>query len=306
MSNSGKAYLFILVAMILISLSLAGGVFYLLQQEKSNSAKLKNNLEDISNKYEVVKREKKDIARRFKSAKKYLFSYTRITDKSQSQIRDLNGTVRRQEEILQNMENEMNDLKTEMESLKVAGVNLQNKLTDASDVIKKTGEQLKDTLAQKAALEKTVEDLRAQTQKVELGTIVVGAESAVKAEPVPDAPVKETRKERAKKTVRSETKPAGTVSQPPVEKAPVSQMTVPATGLKGKVLTINKDYNFAIINLGSKDGVKLGDIFSVYHNDAYIGDVKVEKIHDSMSAAGFSSLESGTKVGENDTVVLKK
>lgn len=304
MSKSGKAYLFILVAMILISLSLAGGVFYLFQQEKSHAAKLKNNLEDISNKYEVVKRENKDIARRFKSAKQYLFSYTRITDTSQGQIKDLKSALSRQEGLLQRMDEEMNGLKIEMEKLKVAGVGLQNKLSEANDIIRRNVEQLKDTLAQKTALEKTVEDLRSHSQKVELGTIVVGSDTGKKG--LSEAPVKEPQKGKTKKTAKAEVKLPGAVPQPAVEKTPVPQESNSGSGVQGKVLVINRDYNFAVINLGSKDGIKLGDIFSVYHNDTYIGDVKVEKIHDSMSAAGFSTLESGTKVGENDKVVLKK
>jgi myosin heavy subunit len=293
--------------MILISLSLAGGVFYLLQQERANSAKLKNNLEDIANKFEVIKREKKDIKRRFKSAKKYLFSYNRIAGKSRDEVKDLKDTVKQQEVIRQIMDKEMNDLKMEMEKLKVAGVDLQRKLADANDLIKKNTEQLKEALAQKSTLEKTVGDLRAtQAQKVELGTIVVGSDTG-KITPQPEAPVKESKKEKAKKTAKSEAKPSKQpVSQQVVEPPSAVNVAAPGSGLQGKVLVINKDYNFAVVNLGSKDGIKLGDIFSVYHNDVYIGDVKVEKIHDSMSAAGFSSLEGGAKIGENDRVVLKK
>ena len=149
-----------------------------------------------------------------------------------------------------------------------------------------------------------MEDLRSQAQKVELGTIVVGSDTGKRG--VPETPAKESKKEKSKKTAKAEVKPPEAVPQQPVEITPVPQGPIPGSGLQGKVLVINKDYNFAVINLGSKDGIKLGDIFSVYHNDTYIGDVKVEKIHDSMSAAGFSSLEGGTKVGENDKVVLKK
>jgi len=76
-------------------------------------------------------------------------------------------------------------------------------------------------------------------------------------------------------------------------------------GIAAKVLVVNKDYNFAVINMGSKDGVNVGDVFSVYHNEKYVGDVKVEKIHDSMSAAGFLSADIKDKVFEGDKVVRK-
>ena len=67
-------------------------------------------------------------------------------------------------------------------------------------------------------------------------------------------------------------------------------------------MVLNKEYNFAVINLGSTDGVNIGDLFSVYHNDKYIGDVKIEKVHDSMSAAGFESTAIKDNISEGDKV----
>ncbi len=81
--------------------------------------------------------------------------------------------------------------------------------------------------------------------------------------------------------------------------------TKTALPLEGKVLVVNKEYNFAVINLGSKDGVKSGDVYSLYHGKKYIGDIKVEKIHDSMSAADFVSASIKDAVSEGDRVVQK-
>lgn len=78
-----------------------------------------------------------------------------------------------------------------------------------------------------------------------------------------------------------------------------------APGLEGKVLVVNKEYDFAVIGLGSQDGVRVGDVFAVYHNDKYLGDVAVEKVHDSMAAAGFSSPDLKSKLNEGDRVVQK-
>jgi hypothetical protein len=60
-----------------------------------------------------------------------------------------------------------------------------------------------------------------------------------------------------------------------------------------------------VISLGSKDGVKTGDKFSVYHNNRYVGDVTVEKVHDSMAASGFASVDMKDNVSEGDKVVQK-
>jgi hypothetical protein len=60
-----------------------------------------------------------------------------------------------------------------------------------------------------------------------------------------------------------------------------------------------------VINLGTKDGISSGDVFSIYHNNKYVGDAKLEKVHDSMSAAGFLSEDIKDKVSEGDKVVQK-
>ena len=75
--------------------------------------------------------------------------------------------------------------------------------------------------------------------------------------------------------------------------------------MEGKVLVVNKEYNFAVISLGSKDGVAVGNTFLVYHDNKSIGEIKVEKLHDSMAAAGFVSQDVKDKIGEGDRVVLK-
>jgi len=68
---------------------------------------------------------------------------------------------------------------------------------------------------------------------------------------------------------------------------------------------VNKDYNFVVINLGLQQGIKINDLFSVYHKEKYIGDIKVEKLHESMAAAGFVSAQIKDKISEGDKVVLK-
>jgi hypothetical protein len=102
-----------------------------------------------------------------------------------------------------------------------------------------------------------------------------------------------------------EKKPAVSTEQKsfaaPAAAAPAS---APASG-DGKVLVVNKDYNFAVLNMGSKDGVTIGNVFSIYHAGKYVGDVKVEKVHDSMAAAGFLAAGMRDKIAEGDKAVLK-
>lgn len=54
--------------------------------------------------------------------------------------------------------------------------------------------------------------------------------------------------------------------------------------LNGKVLTVNKDFNFVIINLGKKDGIRKGMDFLVYRDKKLIGKVQVEETFSDMSS----------------------
>jgi len=76
--------------------------------------------------------------------------------------------------------------------------------------------------------------------------------------------------------------------------------------LKGKVLVINRDYDFAVINLGRQQGIGEGDVFSVYHNNNYIGDIQVERVQETMSAFGFTTPGIENKITEGDDLALGK
>jgi hypothetical protein len=78
-----------------------------------------------------------------------------------------------------------------------------------------------------------------------------------------------------------------------------------STALEGRLLVVNKDYNFVVINLGSKDGISVGQMFTVYSGDKETGEIKVEKVHDSMAAAGFVNPAMKDKVREGDKIIPK-
>ncbi len=54
--------------------------------------------------------------------------------------------------------------------------------------------------------------------------------------------------------------------------------------LTGKILTVNKEFNFVIINLGKKDNLKKGMVFLVYRENKLIGKIEVEETFKDMSS----------------------
>ena len=75
---------------------------------------------------------------------------------------------------------------------------------------------------------------------------------------------------------------------------------------EGRILSIDQDTDFVIINLGDKDGVKTGDVLSISRGQEYLGDVKVTRVQSEMSAADLIPPLSSKTLRKNDQVVLKK
>lgn len=76
----------------------------------------------------------------------------------------------------------------------------------------------------------------------------------------------------------------------------------PASELVGKVLMVNKEYSFVVIDLGKKDGLQLEDILSVYHNNEFIGKVQVQRLEEEISAVAVLPEWQNVEFSENDKV----
>jgi len=73
----------------------------------------------------------------------------------------------------------------------------------------------------------------------------------------------------------------------------------------GRILSVDVDTEFVIVNLGEKDGISEGTIMSVYRGKEYLGDVRVTRIQPELSAADLIPPFSSRLVRKNDQVVVK-
>lgn len=269
MANKGKLTGLLLILLIVASLTLASGAFYLLQKERVNNKVLQDKLTEVNLKYAMTEKE-------LQKSKESVSMLKLRLDENKTQLDTLSVDLQRERTAKEQAEAKMEKLRIELEQQKGLKSDLEKKFNQAQDKIQNLQAQLKELESKKVELETKIKDLETQSKSaVELGEIIVSPEDTVSARE----------------------------SKSPAEKDPSKK--TPGLSLEGKVLVINKDYNFLVINLGSKDGVDLDDIFSVYHDNKYIGDVKVEEVHDAMSAAGFVSRDIQDKVTEEDRVVLK-
>jgi len=75
--------------------------------------------------------------------------------------------------------------------------------------------------------------------------------------------------------------------------------------LEGRVLVINKEYNFIVTDIGSDDQTALGDILTVFRDGKYVGEGQIEKIYDTMSAATIVKETKPGAIQINDKVVVR-
>lgn len=159
-------------------------------------------------------------------------------------------------------------LNKELEDAKTAKADLEKKISQNQDEINSLKAQLEEIKKEKDALDKKIKEASLKTD-VQLGKIVVGADGA---DGKGDA-----------------SGVAGTAAKPS----------------EGKVLVVNKEYAFVVVNLGLRDGISVGDTLSIYQKDKYIGDVVVERVDEAMSSANFTDSSLKDIIKESDRVAIK-
>ncbi|MBF0522139.1 MAG: hypothetical protein HQL24_03675 [Candidatus Omnitrophica bacterium] len=73
---------------------------------------------------------------------------------------------------------------------------------------------------------------------------------------------------------------------------------VQTPGYQGKVLSLNEDNNFVIVNIGESQGIKIGETLSVYHGADYIARVQVIQVRKDISAADIKEQMKKIEVGD--------
>jgi len=279
MNRKGAILQFVLIGIIIISVVIIGGVFILFQNEVAKSNKLQAQVDEITGREKVT-------AGKLEDSKKKVSELTLKLQEAKDQLATMTEDLDKEKTAHQDAAKELEQIKADMEQQKASRQDIESKLTQAQADGRKLKEQLSAIEQQKADLEAKIKNLESGSTGVELGKVVVNNEAA--------------------NTPKVENKAAKNNANSPVAAPTVAASAAPAQSkaLEGKVTVINKEYNFAVINLGQKDGVNVGDQFTVSRDGKVIGDIKVEKVHESMSAAGFAP-ELKDTIKENDLVVQK-
>lgn len=277
MNRKGTVSALILIGLIIISLGLAAAASYFYQKEHAKNIQLQEQVDELNTRQRVTED-------KLEESKKLAMDFQLKLQAAKAQIDSLTGELAQEKSARLEASNKLEQIRADLEQQKAKREDLEDRLNQSQDDSKKIKEQIKVIQQQKAELEAKIKSLEPGASTVELGKVVVNSETAIA-----DA------KARAEAKMKANVLPAKVEKK---EKAPL------AKSLEGKVVVVNKEHNFVVLNLGSKDGVSMGDEFSVSRAGKNIGDVKVEKVHESMSAAGFAA-ELKDIINENDKVVQK-
>lgn len=273
MDIKAKSPLVLLIALMLIFLSVAATGFYLYQKEHAKNIELEEKIEELNIKQKITDA-------KLLESQKIVTSLEDKIKESAAQISELTDELGKEKSSKEEALSSLEQIRQEIERQKSLRQDLDGKLEQAQNDVKSMQGKLAALESDKKDLELKIKNLEEKSQGVELGKIVVNPEAVNKAD-----------NSKGKKKV------AEVKAEKPV--LPVVKEA------EGKVLVVNKEYDFVVINLGSKDGVGLGQVFSIYRGNTQLGDVKVEKLHDSMAAAGFITDDTKNKVKEGDKVVKK-
>lgn len=77
-----------------------------------------------------------------------------------------------------------------------------------------------------------------------------------------------------------------------------SEDAVDSMGLEGKVLAINRENNFVIIDLGENHDIKIGDSFRIYHGENAVADITVIQPRSGISACDIKKEIEPIKIGD--------
>ncbi|MBN1912827.1 MAG: hypothetical protein JW788_00345 [Candidatus Omnitrophica bacterium] len=131
---------------------------------------------------------------------------------------------------------------------------------------------LENRLSQASDIRSELDNLRYQTQKETKSTEQKKDYSAIELPPI--------------------------VVRPAAEGASDSLAALPGF-YAGKIISVNRENNFVIIDLGQDDGVRRGDIFKIYRKNQEMGTIEVIQVRKDISACDIKEENVAIKAGDS-------
>lgn len=277
MNRAGKASTFFLVVLlILFSFAMLGaGAFLWISYDKE-----KKHAVELTAQLEALREEKDKIQRSLDDTNKEKVLLEKKVKEGENALFQLNEKLSAETEAKLTLRNEREELLNRIMALNLENDNVKVLLEEKSKKVEQLEKDLQSVTAQQAKLR----------QPSAAGTGSAGAEqpTSVTGEKLETIVVSPTGPTAVSAEGESEGAPAQAEEITSGEAVPegAAEAGTP-TPLAANVLLVNREHAFLIIDAGTDNGVKIGDVFDVFHDNELIGKVEVEKVHDTLSAANF-------------------
>jgi chromosome segregation ATPase len=260
MNKKARTSVIFVILLLLLSLGASGFYYISFEREKQISKELEVQLD-------IVNQEKNKIETQLRQIDSEKASLDSKLKENLSAISKLNDKLTQEIKARELLKSEQESLRNKIIEISQEKQNMQQSLGEKAKEIDSLKSKLSFALSEKEELKKKVQEQPVVKQEaVNLEKIVVA--------------------------------PANS-KQEKIETAP-AQKELKRKPLVGEVLLINKEYGFLVLNIGQIDEVAAEDVFDIIHGNLSLGRVKVEKVHERMSAANFQPGFNTNKVSEGD------
>ena len=258
----------ILIALLLISSTAIG--FFMYQKENQMRKHLESQLEDS-------KQTQEKLAADLKDAKNQLLLLQDKNKEADNKINSLMDEMELNEGLRNALKKENSSLKEAIEAAKKEKDAIRAELDEKAKNFQENQELLRAQLSKAKDIQDRIKDIDQSSSRQDSTDDVSMSNRAEMLPPVQNK-----------------------------DKMELGKIVVGENSDKGRILSVDKESEFVICNLGSAQGLRLGDLLSVYREDQYLGDIKISRVQDEMSAADFVSPLSSAKVHKNDIVIPKQ
>ncbi len=275
MKKSGKTIVIFLILIVVILISGISISLFLLSKETQTRKAAETTVEQLKTRNQKIDEALKDAQAQIDVLKG---KNKDADDKINSLMEELDLESGLREQI----KAENKKLKDTLEAEAKAKVDLRQKMTAELESVQTKLKEAEAKAQEAAGLQQKIDDLSKQNDELQ-------------------KKLKDLENTGVVQPPRSEIIP-----QPNAEKVALDRIVVtPEDAKQGKVLNVDTETEFLIFDLGSRNGVQVGDVMSVYRGKTYLGDIKVTRAQEEMSAADFIPPFSSRKVRKNDQVVPK-
>jgi len=157
-------------------------------------------------------------------------------------------------------------------------------------------DQIKQLSSTKIALEKSI--VRLQDEKKVIEKKLIETENVIQSRVDQIWSIKES----LDKDFRpAQAKNAGKIELSPIVVSQTADTSAPAgivPGFNGNVVSINKENNFVIVDIGENTGLRVGDTLSVYRGTQYVAGLEVIQLRKDIAAADIKDQVSEIQVGD--------